>query len=215
MYDAASSRVKVERELSFVQFSKLGCLLESIIVSSPLNLHYSRGKMDHDMPMPMPGHGDGMQCSMSMVWNTSTSGICIVFSSWQIQGPRSLALTLSALFLLAMLLEYLRLSIRSYDAHLLSTYYLSSGVLSALNASSTHRRKASIQQRRNLSTAGGAALLSSSLKPTLGERRSTTSGDSTTSSWGASDDDAPLLPAPNGNRQKKKSLAERFRLTFM
>lgn len=166
--------------------------------------------MVHDMsmpmitPHPMPGwdqdHGnDAMQCSMSMLWNTSTRGLCVVFASWKITNTQTLLATLLALFLLAILLEYLRLQIRSLDAHLISSHHLTNGILSSLTGTPSHRRKASIQQRRHPSTSN-AALLSAGVQSTLGDRRSAT--DSTTSSWNTSDDDAPLLP---GNHQKKRS----------
>lgn len=170
--------------------------------------------MDHHDGMPMPNHGEHggstMQCSMSMVWNTSTRGMCVVFSSWKVSDAASLLSTLLALFLLAMLLEYLRLRIRSLDAHLISSHHLTSGILSAL-ASPSHRRKASVQQRRHPSgITGSAALLSSSVHSSLGDRRSPPT-DSTTSSWGASDDDAPLLPGVHSRRTKRASFSHRLR----
>lgn len=94
------------------------------------------------------GHGDlDMQCSMSMVWNTATRGMCIVFPSWRVTGPASLLVTLIVLFLLAVLLEYLRFCIRTLDAHLLLTHNLTSGLLDGLHGGGgAHRRKASVQR---------------------------------------------------------------------
>jgi len=171
--------------------------------------------MDHDMPMPMPGHGehdhDAMMCSMSMLWNTSTRGMCVVFASWRVSDTSSLMATLLALFLLATLLEFLRLRIRSLDVELISSHHLTNGILSSL-ANPSHRRKASVQQRRHPSgVPNSAALLSSSVhSSSLGGRRSPPS-DSTPSSWGPSDDDAPLLPGGHSRRAKKFSLFTRLR----
>jgi hypothetical protein len=175
------------------------------------------------MPMPMPGHGghhpDKMMCSMSMVWNTSTLGLCIVFPSWQITGTQSLIATLLALFLLSVLLEYLRLCIRSLDAHLITSHHLTNGILSAFvgNASPSHRRKASVQQKRQVSTQGIGSILSSSVNAsTVGDRRQTADTNSNSSSWGPSDDDAPLLPAPNMSRSTRNlSMRSRVQSTFM
>lgn len=173
--------------------------------------------MDHDMPMP--GHGDhnhgndAMQCSMSMLWNTSTRGLCVVFASWKITDTKSLFATLLALFLLAMLLEYLRLRIRSLDAQLISFHNLTNGILSSLAGTPSHRRKASIQQRRHPSNSN-AALLSAGAQSTLGDRRSGT--DSTTSSWNTSDDDTPLLPGAHPKRKSKRaSLSTRLMRAFV
>ena len=161
--------------------------------------------------MPMPGHegehkhGE-MECSMSMLWNTSTRGICVVFPSWKVTGHQSLLGTLVALFLLSMLLEYLRLCVSSLDARLIASNQLSSGILSALTGNPSHRRKASVQHRHVSQgvSGGGAALLSSGVNATLGERRQTPT-DSTSSSWNASDDDAPLLPAASGSRRTRRT----------
>jgi hypothetical protein len=166
------------------------------------------------MPMPMPGEGkhdhDAMMCNMSMIWNTSTRGMCVVFAGWRVSDTTSLLATLLALFLLATLLEYLRLRIRSLDAQLISSHHLTNGILSAL-ANPSHRRKASVQQRRHPSSVqGSAALLSSGVHSSLGGRRSPPS-DSTPSSWGPSDDDAPLLPGGHARRSKNVSLFTRLR----
>lgn len=176
---------------------------------------FQRGyfSMDHDMPMPMPGHDndhhhggmDGMECSMSMVWNTSTRGMCVVFSHWKVSGPQSLLATLTALFLLSMLLEHLRMCIRSMDARLISSHQLSNGIFSAFSPNASHRRKASVHQQRQVSQGFGssAALLSSGLNQAIGDRRQTPT-DSTSNSWAPSDDDAPLLPGAGASRRSNR-----------
>jgi hypothetical protein len=111
------------------------------------------------------------------------------------------------LFLLSMLLEYLRLSIRSFDAHLITSHHLTNGILSALGNNSTHRRKASIQQKRQSTQGAGSsgALLSSGVNTTtIGDRR-VSQTDSNGSNWIASNDDSPLLPSPNTTRSSQKS----------
>jgi hypothetical protein len=172
------------------------------------------------MPMPMPGHGDhdshAMQCKMSMIWNTDCQGICVVFSSWQVTGTPSLAATLVALFFLSMLLEYLRLRIRSLDAQLISSYQLTNGILSALGSQPAHRRKASIQQKRHPSQSLGGSVLSSGVNTALVGDRRVPASDSVGSSWAASDDDAPLLPSSNGAREPRRpSMWSRLRHAFL
>lgn len=161
--------------------------------------------MDHG-DMSMPGHGE-MQCSMSMVWNTSTKGMCVVFSSWKVTGPQSLAMTLFALFLLSMLLEYIRLCIRTLEAQLITTHHLTNGIFPALGGGSnhqSHRRKASIQQKRHPSQVVGSSIISSGISNTIGDRR-VPQTDSSGSSWVASDDDAPLLPGPHVARDSRST----------
>ncbi|UZJ57126.1 hypothetical protein CBS101457_006446 [Exobasidium rhododendri] len=165
--------------------------------------------MDHGgmhMPMPEHGHHDAseMQCMMSMTFNTSTKGLCVVFSSWIVTDTASLAATLLALFVLAMLSEYLRLRSRSLDVHLINSYQLANGVSSALNSPQSHRRKASIQQKRYSSQGVGSSILSPGFNALIGDRRKPHT-ESSGSSLLASDDDAPLLPGPASSSDVRKA----------
>lgn len=182
----------------------------------------------HDMPMPMPGHHDGsgghggmdhggggaMQCSMSMVWNYTTDGMCVVFPSWHVKGKRSFVVTLIALFFLAALLEHLRFRIRKFDVQLISANRLTNNVMASLTGSNNHRRKASVQNvlGQNASKTSGIGTT------TLGDRRASPSHTPTdfgslTSS--RSDDDLPLLPGGHQNRRRNQSVLGRLYDVFV
>lgn len=96
--------------------------------------------MDHSMP-GMPDHSpSSLPCKvrpphlpslplahplahaqMSMLWNTSPTGICLVFPSLQITAsPFSLLFYLAFITLLALSCEYLRLALASFDRQLRS-----------------------------------------------------------------------------------------------
>ncbi|PWN32200.1 Ctr copper transporter [Meira miltonrushii] len=115
-------------------------------------------------------HGGGaMECSMSMVWNYATDGMCVVFPSWHVKGKQSFVLTLVALFLLAAVLENLRFRIRKFDVQLISTHRLTNNVMASLTGggANSHRRKASVQHVLGQS-AGKTSGIGTA---TLGDRR--------------------------------------------
>ncbi|KAI0482431.1 Ctr copper transporter family protein [Xylariaceae sp. FL0804] len=71
--------------------------------------------MDHDHGHG--GHGDmGPMCSMNMLFTWDTTNLCIVFRSWRIDGPLSLAITLVAIVAITAGYEALREFTRWYDA---------------------------------------------------------------------------------------------------
>lgn len=171
----------------------------------------------------MPGHHGGggggkgghegmdhgvMQCSMSMVWNYATDGMCVVFPSWHVKGKDSFIFTLIALFFLAALLEHLRFRIRKFDVQLISSNRLTNNVMASLTGSNNHRRKASVQhvlgQNSGKTSGIGTA--------TLGDRRASPShtptdfGSQTSS---RSDDDLPLLPGGHQRQRRNQSLLGR------
>ncbi|PWN91230.1 Ctr copper transporter [Acaromyces ingoldii] len=179
--------------------------------------HHGGGGGEHEgMPMPMPGHGDGghggageMMCAMSMVWNASTSNVCVVFSSWRISGAYSMILSALVLMVLAATLEYVRMRMRDLDARIVLASAAGSagsarsrGSLGAvgLGSASTmaglglgqHRRKASVKGI-NSSSSNSAGQLSPALGAGSGAN---SSGSSRTGS--DIDDGAPLLPGGGG-----------------
>lgn len=165
------------------------------------------------MPLPVSGiveHGHGhepeaMQCRMTMLWNTSTSGICVVFASWEVSDTSSFLATLLSVFLLAMLLEYLQLRTRSLNAHFASSQLLSNSSVSA-SVSPSHRRKASVQQTHHPDEVHSVASpLSPGVHSTL-EERSSLPTISIPSSWDAGDDDSPLLPGVHVTRPRRLSI---------
>ncbi|KAF2155921.1 Ctr copper transporter [Myriangium duriaei CBS 260.36] len=56
------------------------------------------------------------QCSMNMLFTTSTKNLCIVFRSWRITGPLSLLFSLLAIVALGAGYEAVRAAARRYDA---------------------------------------------------------------------------------------------------
>lgn len=178
----------------------------------------------------MDSHSHGDMCSMSMLWNTSTRGMCIVFSSWRVSGPTSFYLSLATLFLLAALSEYLRYQIRMLDIRLITSNHLTSSLLCG-GTSNYHRRKASVQHVHSTSSAdlassrnspaktsslGGPSLATSALGVGLGDRRSPGFASADSSNVGSrSDDDAPLLPGGFHARPKKKHLKISERLMYV
>lgn len=87
--------------------------------------------MDHHGHIDHSGinHGDtehggvnygGMDsmCSMSMVWNTDPTNLCLVFKSWRITSPTSLSISLLTIVALGVFYEWLRLQLRHLDRRL-------------------------------------------------------------------------------------------------
>lgn len=186
----------------------------------------------HGMPhMPSHEHGnpDAMACSMSMVWNTATQGMCVVFPSWHVVNRQSFVTTLIALFIIAMLLERIRYEIRALDGKLIMQHRIDYPYLNMWTSSAReHRRKASVQQvlvgngmsRSPLKAdgaLGGPALVSGLA---FGERRASPSshiqGSDSASFGSRSDDDAPLLPsAYTKSRKTPSSLTQKMSQKLM
>ncbi|GAA6018801.1 hypothetical protein JCM8202_002239 [Rhodotorula sphaerocarpa] len=82
------------------------------------------GGMDH-------GGAGAMACKMSMIWNTDPVGHCLVFPSLQITAG-TVVPYLTAIILLAVAAEYLRLSLSTFDRNLRSN--LRGGGSAALSA---------------------------------------------------------------------------------
>ncbi|KOS16308.1 ctr copper transporter [Malassezia pachydermatis] len=95
--------------------------------------------MDHDAPhamaghegheghmMPgheghtMPGHdAEAAACSMAMVWNTETKGMCIVHQAWHVQTEQGFAISLVLIFALGVGYEFLKLLGRQLEVAIL------------------------------------------------------------------------------------------------
>ncbi|WFD23709.1 copper transpport protein [Malassezia equina] len=74
------------------------------------------------MPAPMSEHqnhmehgGAGAACTMSMIWNTDTRGMCIVFRSWHVKTENQFFLSLLVVFALAMVYEMLKLHLHHME----------------------------------------------------------------------------------------------------
>jgi copper transporter 1 len=183
------------------------------------------GHGGHNVPSHNHG-GDALTCSMSMVWNTATQGMCVVFPSWHVTGQHSFVMTLVALFIIAMMLERIRYQIRALDGKLIIQHKIDSGLLNAWGSPRDHRRKASVQQvlvgngmsrspLKSDGSLGGPALVSSM---SVGDRRASPSHlNSDSASFGSrSDDDAPLLPSAYSRSHKRQITPMRgFMQTFM
>ncbi|KAI2626124.1 Ctr copper transporter family-domain-containing protein [Hypomontagnella submonticulosa] len=68
--------------------------------------------------MSMPGMGGmsmGGSCKISMLWNWNTVDACFISSSWHIRSAGMFAGSCIGVILLAMLLEFLRRSVKEYD----------------------------------------------------------------------------------------------------
>lgn len=81
--------------------------------------HSGHSGMDHDHSGMNHDHsGMGTPCKMNMIWNYDTDGLCLVFPSWQITSTSSLYGSLSAIVLLGVGYEWLRLALRRLDRRL-------------------------------------------------------------------------------------------------
>lgn len=92
------------------------------------------GGMDHGGGHGGMDHGD-MGCKMNMVWNTDTTNLCILTSSWRITSPLSLYFSLLLISFFAVVYEFLRLYIRRLDARI---------ALTTSSPLAGHRRRASL-----------------------------------------------------------------------
>ncbi|KAG5365431.1 Copper transport protein [Yarrowia sp. C11] len=72
----------------------------------------------HEMPMPdMPGHGDMPEmCSMNMIFNWDTKGMCVVFPWWHVKTHVGMVLTVVAVVFISAGYEYVRKLSRDIDA---------------------------------------------------------------------------------------------------
>ncbi|KAN0059826.1 copper transpport protein [Thecaphora frezii] len=103
----------------------------------------------HDMPMPMPMPMPAHPCPMLMTWNTDTSNICIISSSWHIRTPRAFLIALFIVAFVSAAYEWLRLYTKATDAKIAASIETRLG---------GHRRRASV-----LPTASASALDSPSI----------------------------------------------------
>ncbi|OCF38628.1 solute carrier family 31 (copper transporter), member 1 [Kwoniella heveanensis CBS 569] len=83
------------------------------------------GHGGHSMPMPMPGD-DTPACSMNMLWNNQIADTCVVFQSWHISGPVTMAISCLAVILISLFYSYLLHSIKSYDRRIALNIYQTS-----------------------------------------------------------------------------------------
>ncbi|KAF9934057.1 hypothetical protein FBU30_003567 [Linnemannia zychae] len=65
------------------------------------------------------GGGDEAMCSMNMLFNWSTEGLCVIFESWKINSVFSLLVSCIIIIGLSASYEMLRAYSRNYDARLL------------------------------------------------------------------------------------------------
>lgn len=79
--------------------------------------HDHMSHMDHgDHGMPGMPHDGPPMCNMNMVFTWDWKNVCIVFRSWQITSPLSLAVSLVAIVAIGAGYEALREGIRQYEA---------------------------------------------------------------------------------------------------
>ncbi|KAK6948958.1 hypothetical protein Daesc_009030 [Daldinia eschscholtzii] len=72
---------------------------------------------DMDMDMDMGMGGDN--CQINMLWNWYTVDACFISSSWHITSKGMFAGSCIGVILLAILLEFLRRSVKEYDSYLI------------------------------------------------------------------------------------------------
>lgn len=71
----------------------------------------------HEMPMPdMPGHDMPEMCSMNMIFNWDTKGMCVVFPWWHVKTHLGMVLTVIAVVAISAGYEYVRKLSRDIDA---------------------------------------------------------------------------------------------------
>ena len=70
-------------------------------------MEHGGGHGGHSMPMP--------NCSMSMIWNTDTTGMCIVHPAWHVGTSQAFVGSLIVVFALAVLYEYGKWAVRCVD----------------------------------------------------------------------------------------------------
>lgn len=80
--------------------------------------HHMMDHSGHDMPLPdMPGHGDMPEmCSMNMIFNWDTKGMCVVFPWWHVKTHLGMILTVVAVVFISAGYEYVRKLSRDIDA---------------------------------------------------------------------------------------------------
>ncbi|KAI0117836.1 ctr copper transporter [Nemania sp. FL0031] len=74
--------------------------------------------MSHTDSMDM----DSDACSTHMLWNWETTGSCFLAESWQIQNEGMMAATCIGVFLLAIMLEFVRRVGKEYDQYILRQF---------------------------------------------------------------------------------------------
>ncbi|PWZ00172.1 Ctr copper transporter, partial [Testicularia cyperi] len=102
------------------------------------------GGMDHG--------GMDMSCSMNMIWNWDTRGLCVVSSSWRIDSTLQLYLSLVLIAMVGVLYEWLRLYIRRLDAKIARSASLGT-------SNPAHRRRASVLPTSSSSASPSDGLL--------------------------------------------------------
>ncbi|KAI0839219.1 Ctr copper transporter family-domain-containing protein [Hypoxylon sp. FL0890] len=65
------------------------------------------------------GMGDAHSCKISMLWNWNTVDACFLSKSWHIKSTGMFAGSCIGVILLAILLEFLRRSVKEYDRYLI------------------------------------------------------------------------------------------------
>ena len=61
------------------------------------------------------------ECTMSMIWNTDTSGMCIVHRSWHVKTEKQFVVSLAVVFALAMGYEVLKLYLQHLEVAIAHT----------------------------------------------------------------------------------------------
>ncbi|WWC58084.1 uncharacterized protein I303_100619 [Kwoniella dejecticola CBS 10117] len=77
---------------------------------------HSMPGMDHDMPA----------CSMNMLWNNQIADTCVVFQSWHISGPMTMALSCIAVIAISFGYSTLLHSIKTFDRRIALSLYQTS-----------------------------------------------------------------------------------------
>lgn len=81
--------------------------------ANPHNAHMMNTQHSHHMP----GMNKGTEaCSMNMIWNTDIKGMCIVHRAWHVKTERQFVASLLCVVGLAILYEWIKLTLRRVGA---------------------------------------------------------------------------------------------------
>ncbi|KAG6023669.1 hypothetical protein E4U19_004201 [Claviceps sp. Clav32 group G5] len=107
----------------------------------------------------MGGMGGGSGCKISMLFNLYTIDSCFLSSQWRITSNAAFAGSCIGVFLLTLLLELLRRSIKEYDRYLIRQHRSRHQATSSATASTTASATGSTTPLNN--TKNGAAVVNS------------------------------------------------------
>ncbi|KND91112.1 Copper transport protein ctr4 [Tolypocladium ophioglossoides CBS 100239] len=95
----------------------------SMDMPSQTSAAMDHGGMDHSgMDQDMGGMGMGGGCKISMLFNLNTIGACFLTEQWHITSSGMFAGSCIGVFLLGMVLEFLRRSVKEFDRYLVKQH---------------------------------------------------------------------------------------------